>query len=195
MSLALAREALAQATFQWDWHKARELGATDSLRLSKMRRSDRDGIARAVDEQLRSRAGDLGTGAGEEMNSAVLDSRIMMVDLDGEGTREAIVQGSGELAGCSATGNCPLWIFKKSGGKWRMLLWAPSVQSFTIQPVRGKRFPDIVLAAHRSAFESELTLFRYSHGAFRASGCEEASWLGENDPGRQLKEPRLRECP
>ena len=83
--------------------------------------------------------------------SDAADTRVRVVDLNGDGVPEVISQASGDI--CSPTGNCPFWVFQKAGTQYRLILEKGAVQDFTIQPTQTSGYFDLVLGMHGSATE------------------------------------------
>jgi hypothetical protein len=184
----------SQNDFKWDWRRSEELSLRQSLRRAKVTKTERRALTRAIANELESQELNLDVESAEQLENFALDSRVKMVDLNGEGTPEAIVQGAGDQL-CSPTGNCPFWIFQRANHSYRLILYEDSVQSFTVQRTRTAGFNDIVVAMHGSAFSSGLTLFKYGHGSYHDAGCYEASWsVLEGDEVHELKEPRIIPC-
>jgi hypothetical protein len=177
--------------FHWDWHEWQELSARESLRKTKIDDHDRHAIAAAITAQLRPIASDLEINSENDLAKAVLDTRIKMIDLNHDGTAEIVAQG---MVNCSATGNCPFWIFQKKARGWKLLLESEG-QTFTIQKTSTNGFRDIVVTMHTSATESGLTDFRFSDGRYYDRGCYDASWeVLEGEKVRELKEPTIVPC-
>ena len=193
-SLSVAAALAWQADFQWDWRRNEELTRKDSLRESKLMPTEKAAISKAITDQLRPAMFSAGFTSEEQLENIALDARIKMVDLGGDSARELIAQG-GDPAVCSPTGNCFFWLFRKTKRNYKLLLYAEGVQMFTIQRTQTNGFRDIVLAMHGSATASQLTLYKYSNGAYHDVACYDANWtVLEADTLRQLTEPRITPC-
>jgi hypothetical protein len=192
----VAQEALKQTPanggFNWNWHNSRELNWKESIGRSKELPNDkRAELIEAIATQLRLFTADLGIGSDEELRRVAADTRIAFVNLGG-GARSIVAQAGGEKSGCSPTGNCPFWIFKKVRGHYSVLLDSEA-QTFTIQRTRTKSLTDVVLGRHSSAFESELVLYRFNGHKYEAGPCFSASWT--DDGGEHtLRQPHLTPC-
>ncbi|HKS83079.1 MAG TPA: hypothetical protein VJR23_16365 [Candidatus Acidoferrales bacterium] len=174
--------------FLWEWKNGQELFAAQSLRNAKIDDSERTVIAKAIEAQLRPDMADLGIHSEGQLAKAALDTRVKMIDVNGDGTPEVIAQG---MKGCGVVGNCSLWVFRKVGNHYGLILSGYG-QTFTIQTESTKGFKDIVVASHSSATDSALTLFRYDGSRYQAAGCYDANWAPlENGIVHQLKEPRI----
>lgn len=181
------------ASFHWDWKNWQELFAAQSLRDAKITNAERKALASAVQEQLRPEMADFEISSESQLEEAALDTRVKMIDLNGDGTPEVIAQG---MSGCGATGNCSFWVFRKTGKHYELILNGYG-QTFTIQKESTNGFKDIVVASHSSATDSGLTLFRCKDGSYHEAGCYEANWapLGEDGRVHELKEPRVTPVP
>jgi hypothetical protein len=154
----------------------------------KDRKAEREALAAAITEKLKSDKEDFDLDTEENLREAVMKTRVKMIDLDGDGVPEVVAQG---FAGCSATGNCPFWIFRKVGKHYEPLLETYG-QTFTIQKHSTRGYKDIVVSVHGSATQSDLTDYRYSNGEYVAAGCYDAEWeVLEGNEVRELKVPRI----
>jgi hypothetical protein len=177
--------------FQWNWRQSQELTAERSLRSANLPKIEKASLAKALANQLKPMMADLGIESDKQFQEAILDTRIEMVDLNGDGSPEVIAQG---IPGCSPTGNCPFWIFQRMTHGYKLLLDGFG-QTFTVQRSRTNGFRDIVVAMHGSSTESTLTLYRYASSRYHDVECYEAAWsVLEGDTTRQLKEPRISPC-
>ena len=122
----------------------------------------------------------------------MLDTRVLTTDLNHDGLSEIIAQPVGNEF-CSPTGNCPFWVFRKTGSIYKLVLNGLG-QTFTLQPNYTNGFRDIVVAMHGSAFDQELKLYRYRNGRYYRESCYDASWQARDNPEVILKEPRITPC-
>jgi hypothetical protein len=192
--------ALAQANpknpprpeFHWDSHAWQELSGKDWLEKARIRKAEREAIAEAITEELKSSKEDFDLDTKENLREAVMKTRVKMIDLNGDGVPEVVAQA---FAGCSATGNCPFWIFRKTGKHYEPLL-ETNGQTFTIQKHSTRGYKDIVVSVHGSATQSGLTDYRYSDGQYVAAGCYDAEWeVLEGNEVREWKAPRITSYP
>jgi hypothetical protein len=182
-------------SFRWEWRESEYLKET--LREAKLTDAERTAIAKAIANQLGPYVPDMkymGIDSEQQLKDAILDTRVEMVDLNGDDVAEVIAQGTAK-EGCSPTGNCPFWVFQKSGREYRLLVSLPAIQTFQIQRSRSDGFRDIVVEMHGSATQRTLRLLRYSRSKYHEAGCYHANWsVLEGDTVRDLKEPRLTPC-
>lgn len=178
--------------FHWDWHAQQEMGANDSLRKVKIPAADRKAISAAIAAQLRSMMKDLEIESEVGLEKTVLDTSVKLIDLNGDGVREVIAQGT---VNCSAVGNCPIWVIRKKAKGYQVLL-EDDGQTFTIQQTSTGGYRDIVIAIHGSATQAGLTDCRFRDGRYQETGCYGAAWaVLEGDKVRDLKEPQIRAFP
>lgn len=183
-----ATTAKAPASFHWEWKNWQELLAAQSLRNAKVTNAEKAALASAIQDQLRPEMADLEISSESQLEEAALDTRIKMIDLNGDGTPEVVAQG---MSGCGATGNCSFWVFRKTGDHYELILNGYG-ETFTIQKESTNGFKDIVVASHSSATDSGVTLFRYKDGSYHEAGCYEANFAPLDDGVRDdSKEPRM----
>lgn len=192
LSLFCTLRTNANQEFHWEWHKSQELKADESLRnATTLRDDDKQALAAAIATRIRPMMSDLQMSTEAELRKATLDTRIKLFNLDGKNTSEIIAQATVD---CGATGNCPLWIFRRLRSSYKLLLDTYG-QTFTIQPTRTNGFLDVVVGTHSSASESSLANYRYRDGSYAEEGCYVAQWeVLENGVTRQLSEPRISPC-
>jgi hypothetical protein len=182
---------VANTHFHWNWKAWQELSAEQSLRAAKLTYQRRKAIATAIADQIRPMMADLEIQSETQLHKAALDTRVKMVDLNGDGVPEIVAQG---MVNCGATGNCPFWVFRKARLGYNLLL-AGEAQTFTIQTSGASRFRDIVLARHGSYSSGDLIHYKYHQGAYQEVGCYDYDWtVLEGDKVRELKEPRITPC-
>ncbi|MFZ0641251.1 MAG: hypothetical protein WA020_05455 [Candidatus Acidiferrales bacterium] len=180
--------------FHWDWRSAQELSAAQSLGKLKVSNSGRAAIAKAIEAQTRPDMSALEIKSEADLLKAALDTRIKMIDLNGDGVPEVIAQGMG-VADCGAVGNCSFWVFQKTRAGYKLLLDGGG-QTFTIQKRSTGGFKEIVVAHHDSAGESGLTVYRYIAGAYQSVACYDANfWSWDGGTYHELKEPQVTPTP
>jgi hypothetical protein len=177
--------------FRWDWKDSRELKVDQSLRNAKLTQQSRNAIASTIADQIRPMMADLEIKSEAELKEKTLDTRITLIDLNGDGTPEVVAQA---MVSCGATGNCPFWILRKSKAGYEVLLEGEA-QTFTIQGSSTNGFRDIVLATHRSYSSGGLTNYQYQERVYKEVGCYYYEWTAlEGENVRELKEPRITPC-
>jgi hypothetical protein len=177
--------------FKWDWRNSQELTGKQALRRAPVTKAERAAMVTVIAERLRAYMDN--AASEQDLANIALDVRVKMVDLNGDGVPEVIIQGP--PAACSPTGNCPIWVLQKTGGNYRVILQADTIQSFTVERNRTNGFNDIVVASHGSATDGGLTVFRYQNAEFHAAGWYEYSWApSESAQRRKLEAPRVTPC-
>lgn len=194
LALALAaQQSDAPDGFHWEWRRSQELRSEQTisrLRLTPAQRADLiTAIVKQMSEDQSKHQSD------KELGEIAGKTNVAFVDLDGHSRNEVVAQERDENA-CSPTGNCPFWILRHERDGYRVILDADSTQTFTIQPTRTNGFNDIVLGMHGSAFDSQLTLFKFDGSSYADAGCYHATWgiVDKDGTWHDLKEPRITPC-
>lgn len=174
--------------FHWNWRDSRELKADQSLRTSTLKEESKNAIAKTIADQIRP---NLEIKTETELKERAFETRVTFLDLNGDGVPEVIAQGMTE---CSATGNCPFWVLKKSKPSYEVILEGEA-QMFTVQRTSTNGFRDIVLSTHGSYSSGRLTNYHYESGVYVDAGCYSYEWtVLEGQKVRELKEPRVTPC-
>jgi hypothetical protein len=177
--------------FHWDWKESQELKADRSLRNANLGEQDRKAVARATADEIRPMMADVDIKSEAELKKKALDTRIALIDLNGDGIPEVVAQA---MVGCGATGNCPFWVFRKTKRGYDMVLEGEA-QTFTVQASSTNGFRDIVLSTHGSYSSGGLTDYHYRDGVYKDVGCYGYEWtVLEGETIRELKEPRITPC-
>jgi hypothetical protein len=188
--------------FYWSTRKAHELDYKRTIRNSPDLSSDeRDALLKTVAGLIRPFMADFEIGSERELRKIAADTRVELIDLNGDGKPEVIAQAFGIKSGCGATGNCPVWIFMKTANGYQLLLdtrdkdGIGGVELITVEDSRTNGFNDLVLAADDSASEKTLLVYRYRNGLYRESACYDANWESwANGDFHMLKQPVITKC-
>ncbi len=182
--------------FHWDWRRSEKNGWESLGQSQRLSAPERAELIQTLASQLRPAMSNMGIETEQELRETVARTRIKLVDLSGNGTREVAAQAVGNFS-CSPTGNCDCWIFRKRGGKYSLILHRSATQNFTIQPTLTRGFHDLVLGQHGSATEQGLGLYRFNGAVYRRTACYDAKWqiLGQDGKPRDLKEPQITSFP
>ncbi len=187
--------------FYWSARKAHELDYNRTIHNSPdLNPSERATLLKTVAALIRPFMADLEISSENELRKIAADTRIELIDLNGDGTPEVIAQAFGTKAGCGATGNCPIWLFLKTTNGYQLLLDTRDKEGIggfellTVEETRTNGFNDLVLAAHDSASEKTLLVFRYRNGLYRESACYDANWLSLAGEVHFLKQPVITKC-
>ena len=191
VSAASKSQPSVSGNFHWNWRDQQELKANESVRNTKLTSKQRKEISDAIAEQIRPMMADVGIESEAKLQEAALNTRIRMIDLNGDGSPEVVAQG---MTGCGATGNCPFWVLQKSKSGYAGLLDG-AAQTFTIQGSSTNGFHDIVLSTHGSYSSGSLTIYQYRQRVYRDVGSYCYEWTAlEGEKVRELKEPRIHPC-
>lgn len=121
------------------------------------------------------------------------DFRIKLVDLNSDRIPEIIAQANGR-SWCGASGNCPFLVFRKAGSSYEsMLADMDEYQGFTLTKRRTGGYLDLIFSRHESAYQQQLSVYKFRDGKYRDSGCYEANWNRE-DQAPASKEPIITKC-
>jgi hypothetical protein len=90
-----AQETSKAEGFHWDWRRAKELSRQDSIsKSSDLSDVERASLIGAVLSQLSNFHSHLDSLGEQELQKDAADARIEMIDLGGDGRKEAIVQAA-----------------------------------------------------------------------------------------------------
>lgn len=113
--------------------------------------------------------------------------RVERVALTADGKQGLVAQGTG-FCMCSATGNCPIWVFSNDPEP-RILLHCEGVQSFAIQQAQASDHSELVLGGHDSAMETYLEKYRFTGSKYSRVGCATLEWA--DGVGNKFDPPRI----
>lgn len=182
-------------TFRWNVKDSQELDRRDRIsQLKSLSVAQRKAILDAILRLFQPATGEENTHTRAEWLAIAADTRIKLVDLNGDGVPEVIAQADDDES-CSPTGNCPFWVLMKSGESYLPILAHRIAQTFTIQRSKSNGFNDIVLGMHGSATQMGLFVYRFSRGRYQECGCYNADWVRMvGDDQEELKEPDITPC-
>lgn len=176
-----------KAGFQWDWEHPRLLDKAIAD-YKDIRSEDRSALMRTLIPKF----GDYTSPPSSTERAE--KTRVEFIDLNSDGVPEVIAQLSGDA--CSPTGNCPLYILRKTSADYRVILEKGAAQTVTIQKTRSNGYLDVVVGMHDSATEQGLFVYQFSDGRYRRTHCYNASFseLGKDGEVHDLEEPRITPC-
>lgn len=113
------------------------------------------------------------------------------IDLNRDGKPELEVHGVG-LGMCGAA-NCATWIYHKAANRYQMLLDASSIQRVELQKTFTNGYRDIITSMHGSAWDSDLTLYKFDGKQYQRVGCFFRTYRYKDKLGnfRESKRPRI----
>jgi hypothetical protein len=103
-----------------------------------------------------------------------------------DGENAFVIQGYGSEL-CSPTGNCSLWVFD---AQHNVLLRNIIAQQYRYLPQVHDGRSDLLTTMHGSAFESDITIWRFDGHRYRKSSCAGVTY-GDID-GTVYKRPRIK---
>ena len=118
------------------------------------------------------------------------------LDLNGDATPELEVHGINAI--CQIN-NCVAWIYRRANDGYERLLTAGSVEDIEPQSTISNKYRDIMTAHHESAWESDLTLYKFDGRQYQRTSCFSRTYryLDPHDRPHELRHPRVRPvaCP
>lgn len=183
--------------FYWSIRKAHELDYHRTIRNSPNLNSvEKATLIKTIASLVRPYMKDNEINSERELITLAANTRVELIDLDGDGVPEIIAQANDIKMGCGATGNCTFWVLKKVSESYKLLLDTSDndgiggAELLTVGNSRTNGFSDLVLAAHDSASEKTLFVLRYRNGIYRETACYDASWVStEGGKWRDLNDP------
>jgi hypothetical protein len=101
--------------------------------------------------------------------------RVKKIDLNGDRKPEFVVQGLDKYL-CSPTGNCSFWIYRKTENGYEQILEASDVQQYNFGRTLNNGYLDLTTFMHGSAFDSDLSVYRFDGDMYRLKECGERSY-------------------
>ena len=116
-----------------------------------------------------------------------------LIDVDGDGMKELAFRNQ-----CAPVGNCQLWIFKKYGRSYRILLETDggAVQQFRLLPKRTNGVFDLETKDHADAWSGGIAVYEYDGKKYKIHTCSTYNYSYLNN-GRlvELKKPIIKSVP
>ncbi len=183
--------------FNWDEPEFHELNLSHTLsKASDIDEGMKKNLIHTIASLLRPAMADNDISNDKELNGIAAESRFELLDLNGDGTQEVIVQPVGLKAGCSATGNCPFWIFSKRDKGYGLLAKFDGVEMYRRELTKTKGYFDLAVASHDSASEKHVRVYQFIGRNYAPVACYDAWWIDTSGgKSRQLKRPRITSCP
>ena len=113
------------------------------------------------------------------------------IDLNDDGKPELEVHGIG--SGICGAANCVTWIYRKTANGYQMLLDADIIQRVEPQKTFTKGYRDIITSMHGSAWDSDLTLYKFDGKQYRRMGCYFRTYRYKDKRGsyHESKRPKI----
>lgn len=174
--------------FSWDWKKDQYLRPGETIDRIHLPAIDHRSLQRALAKEFE---GFLATEkpARTLITQVVSHALVRIVNLKSDQSPQILVQAGDLDGGCSPTGNCPIWIFRKVGPAYRTILNSHG-QTFQILHGPGKEFADFMVGRHGSAFEKDLLIYHFSDDQYQQSACFNAVF----DQQETGTKPRVTKC-
>jgi hypothetical protein len=184
--------------FRWSEGTAHELDTRHTIKsAADLNAYQKAKLTDAVVRQLKSHQSlnEFFVGMPEKkLHDLAADTRIELIDLNGDGMPEVIAQAQG-LGPCGGTGNCIFWIFQMRPTGIVLLLDTfqseAGFRAIAVRPWSTDGFRDIVLGSHGSATTRNIVWYRYSMDRYRSWKCY--SLDREGDKGTSLHDPVISE--
>lgn len=91
------------------------------------------------------------------------------VDLNNDGIKEAVVRGKNSLL-CGGTGNCPIWIYEKTGARYKKLLFTGG-ETLEVKSNSANGYRNIFVRVHDSCCSSYLYTYKFDGEKYKESMC------------------------
>jgi len=112
------------------------------------------------------------------------------IELNRGGEPELRVHGLGRICGAA---NCVNWVYQKDADGYRLLLDAGSINRIEPQKSYTKGYRDLMAVMHGSAWESDLTLYKFNGEEYERDSCFYRTYQYEDSDGtlREWEEPQI----
>jgi hypothetical protein len=180
----VSRTSATPSHFRWSEAQSHELDYGRTIKTSPdLSTAERAALTNVVLQQL-ILEGDLEDMTEKQARVIAGETRVELVDLNGDGKPEIIAQANG-LGPCGGTGNCIFWIFERTADGLKPLLNTTNRTQVTfekilIRPWSTSGYKDIVLGSHSNASSRNLVWFQFTRGAYRIHACYYSTWTGED---------------
>ena len=194
-----AQQATEATHFHWSQRKAYELPYHATVaRSTELNPAEKSALIRTIKAEIRHFMDDQEIASEKELDTLVRGTRIQLLDLNQDGVPEVLAQAFDSREGCGATGNCTFWVFQKqSDGSYNKLLdtrgkeGIGGIELITVETTRTHGFLDFTLAAHDSAAEKDLSVYRFNGRRYVQFACYLASWIDDRDPTKARQTPAI----
>lgn len=108
---------------------------------------------------------------------------VKKMDLNKDGQPEYLVMLE-DTYFCGAHGNCPNWVYRKSGSEYQLLL-STAGESLTLDKTSTNKFRDLRSEGSNSAYESSGTVFKFDGNAYKEGECYTITYNEKNKKGKK----------
>lgn len=127
--------------------------------------------------------------APEDADNLFQSLTIKKMNLNSDGQPEYVAVIEPQF--CGAHGNCPHWIYRKTGGEYNLLLRTIG-QELKLEKTSTKKFRDLRSSGSSSASEYNWTIYKFDGKTYKADMCySSVSIEGKKKPkvtGEKCKE-------
>ncbi|MDX6695878.1 MAG: hypothetical protein QOF02_3481 [Blastocatellia bacterium] len=116
------------------------------------------------DDEVSQYLKDAPADAGNLMQSLT----IKKMDLNSDGQPEYVAVIEPQF--CGAHGNCPHWIYRKTGGEYNLLLRTIG-QELKLEKTSTKKFRDLRSSGSSSASEYNWTIYKFDGKTYKSDRC------------------------
>jgi hypothetical protein len=187
--------------FYWSASKAKDIPIGHTLaKETRLNNADKKELARIISERVKETEFADDKLSAKEFQELIWQTRIELVDLNGDGVPEILAQGYSSRMNCGATGNCEFFVFEKTLLGIELLLDTykgdgSGVELYTVEETSTHGFKDLVLTEHESAFESTLFVYKFDGKRYKKSTCYSARWDYQGKRGFEMrKNPVISLC-
>lgn len=108
---------------------------------------------------------------------------VKKIDLNKDGQPEYIVIIEDTYL-CGAHGNCPNYVYRKTGGEYQLLVVANG-ETLTLEKTSTNKFRDLRSEGSNSAYESSGTIFKFDGNTYKESECYTITYSEKDKKGKK----------
>jgi hypothetical protein len=109
--------------------------------------------------------------------SALKDMRVKKTDLNRDGQPDYIINIQDAEWRMCMEGNCPRWVYRKSGTGYKSLLSTTSVE-LSMERTSTNGYRDL-RSNHDAAGEPQLSIYKYDGNQYQESQCYQGKYVGK----------------
>jgi hypothetical protein len=109
--------------------------------------------------------------------SALKDMRVKKTDLNRDGQPDYIIDIQDAEWGMCMKGNCPRWVYRKSGNGYKSLLSTTSVE-LSMERSSTNGYRDL-RSNHDAAGEPQVSIYKYNGNQYQESQCYQGKYVGK----------------
>lgn len=110
--------------------------------------------------------------------SALKEMRVKKTDLNGDGQPDYIIGLQDEELGMCMKGNCPRWVYRKSGNGYKSLLSTTSAE-LSMERTSTNGYRDLRSSHDDAAGEHRVTIYKYDGNQYQESQCYQGKYVGK----------------